>query len=72
MSDFACEKAEDTIVAELIKNTIEEHLLLEFAFEMMLKNLLREPGTQQETLKKIKKTTVTRSLLSEAGSDSEI
>ena len=72
MSDFACEKAEDTIVAELIKNTIEEHLLLEFAFEMMLKNLLREPGTQQETLKKIKKTTMTRSLLSEAGSDSEI
>ena len=73
MSDFACEKAEDTIVAELIKNTIEEHLLLEFAFEMMLKNLLREPGTQQETLKKkIKKTTMTRSLLSETGSDSEI
>ena len=72
MSNFACEKAEDTIVGELIKNTIEEHLLLEFAFEMMLKNLLREPGTQQETLKKNIKTTVTRSLLSEGGSDSEI
>ena len=46
MSDFACEKTEDTIVSELINNTVEEHLLLEFAFEMMLKNLLREPGTQ--------------------------
>ena len=45
MGDFACVKAEETIVGELIKNSIEEHLLMEFAFEMVLKTLLREPGT---------------------------
>ena len=44
MGNFACIKTEDTIVGELVKNVVEEHLLLEFAFEMVLRNLLRDPG----------------------------
>ena len=39
-------KAENSIVGELIKNTIEEHLLMEYAFEMVLKSLLKEPSKQ--------------------------
>ena len=48
MGNFACVKTEDTIVGELVKNAVEEHLLLEYAFEMVLRNLLREPGTGTE------------------------
>ena len=43
MSDFACRSAEEKFIGELIKNAIDEHLLLEFTFEAVLKSLLREP-----------------------------
>ena len=49
MGNFACVKTEDTIVGELVKNAVEEHLLLEYAFEMVLRNLLREPGAGTES-----------------------
>ena len=49
MGNFACIKTEDTIVGELVKNAVEEHLLLEYAFEMVLRNLLREPGAGTES-----------------------
>ena len=45
MGSFACIKTEDTIVGELVKNAVEEHLLLECTFELVLRNLLREPGS---------------------------
>ena len=44
MCEFACSTTEDRMVGELIKNAVEEHLLMEFAFETVLKSLLREPG----------------------------
>jgi len=44
MGDFACSQVEESMIPELIKNAIEEHILLDFAFEMVLKSLLREPS----------------------------
>ena len=43
MSDFACQKVEERLTGDLIRNSIEEHLLLEFAFESVLRSLLRDP-----------------------------
>jgi len=43
MSEYACRIAEERFLGELIKNAIDEHLLLEFTFEAVLKSLLREP-----------------------------
>ena len=53
MGNFACIKAEDKIVDELIGNCIEEHLLIEFTFETVLKSLLREEPTEAETPKSL-------------------
>ena len=51
MSDFAAKSVEGRVTSELIGNAIEEHLLLEFTFDTVLKSLLREPG------KPVKKST---------------
>ena len=53
MGNFACIKAEDKIVDELIGNCIEEHLLLEFAFESVLKSLLVSEPNEAETPKSV-------------------
>jgi hypothetical protein len=44
MCEFACNTTEDRLMGELINNAVEEHLLVEFAFEAILKSLLREPS----------------------------
>ena len=41
--EFACRSVEESLFGELIKNALEEYLLLEFTFEAVLKSLLREP-----------------------------
>jgi len=48
--EFACRSVEESLFGELIKNALEEHLLLEFTFEAVLKSLLREP-TKSQTAK---------------------
>ena len=44
MSEVACNSVEERISSDLIGSAIDEHLLLEAAFEAILKNLLRDPA----------------------------
>lgn len=43
MSETACDSAQDKVISGLIGSTIDDHLLLEFTFETLLKSLLSEP-----------------------------
>jgi hypothetical protein len=52
MSEVACSTVQDKIIGEFLKNTIEEHLLLEFTFEAVLKKLLCEPSRSQQATPK--------------------
>ena len=48
MSNFAIKATEDRLVGELINNAIEEKLLMEFAFEAVLKSLLSGEQTEKK------------------------
>ena len=42
MCEFACDSTEEKIINDLISHSIQEHLLIEFTFEAVLKSLLGE------------------------------
>lgn len=48
MGQFASQIVEDKLVDQMISNAVQEHLLVECAFEAILKSLLREPSTPTE------------------------
>ena len=44
MTQYAVTEVEKRLASELVNKAVEEHLLLEFAFESVLKSLLRDPS----------------------------
>ena len=44
MTQYAVAETEKRLVNELVVKAVEEHLLLEYAFESVLKSLMREPS----------------------------
>ena len=47
MSQYAVAEAEKRLLNELVNKAVEEHLLLEYAFESVLKSLLRDPSPKK-------------------------
>ena len=47
MSQYAVAEIEKRLVDELVEKAVEQHLLLEHAFETVLKSLLRDPSPKR-------------------------
>lgn len=48
MSEFACEYVAEKVSTELVSNAVHEHLLMEFAFEAVLRSILGESSKVEE------------------------
>ena len=47
MTEYAVVETEKRLVSEFVDKAVEEHLLLEYAFESVLKSLLRDPSPKR-------------------------
>ena len=52
MTKYAVTEVEKRLTSDLVNKAVEEHLLLEFAFESVLKSILRDPSPPRGTAMK--------------------